>query len=85
MAAIQATWLNIGPVRSKNLAGLFNIAEVVNLSESCEGTPAINGNTATQNCVESYQFLKSDPMKKTNKVITFAKVNGKWVMKDKNP
>ena len=86
IAAIQANWTNIGPTRSKNLASVFQNAEVVNLSESCEGTPVISGNTATyQNCVESSQYMKGEPLRKLNKTITFTKTGGKWVMKDKLP
>lgn len=84
MGRIQATWLNIGG-RAKSLAGVFSAVDMVKINENCEGQPAISGNSATQNCVESAQYSKSDPPKKSPKTITFAKINGKWVMKDKIP
>jgi serine/threonine protein kinase len=84
LGRIQANWLNIGG-RSKSLAGVLQAAEMVKINENCDGQPAINGNTATLNCVEISQYAKSDPPKKANKTITFAKVAGKWVMKDKLP
>ena len=84
MARIQATWLNIGP-RAKTIAGALQAAEVVNIKEECQGQPSISGTTATQNCTEVAQYSRSDAPRRLQKSVTFTKVNGKWVMKDKTP
>ena len=84
MARIQATWLNIG-ARAKGVAGVLQQAEMVSIREECQGQPAISGTTATQSCTEVAQYMRGESPHKLPKSISFIKVNGKWVMKDKTP
>jgi hypothetical protein len=84
MGRISANWLNIGG-RAKSIAGVMQQAEMVNIHEACEGQPSISGTSATQSCTEVVQYTKGDAPRKFPKSITFSKVGGKWVMKDKTP
>jgi tRNA A-37 threonylcarbamoyl transferase component Bud32/tetratricopeptide (TPR) repeat protein len=85
MGRIKSTWIDVdNGGRGKKFADLLQGARVAIIHESCEGQPAINGNTATQKCMETSQIDK-DPPHTNPKAMTFTKTGGKWVMKDKTP
>lgn len=82
MARIQANWLDMNADTRKSLTATFSVVDVKQFNENCQGQPEIDGASAKQSCMEISQFTDQDK-RTSKKEITFSKINGKWVMKDK--
>jgi hypothetical protein len=85
--AFKDFWPSIGDKKLKIIKEEFNTDKALGVAESCQGDPAISGDTASWTCVETKAHTvngKKQQRPPHTVVFQFKKVNGRWVMDGQN-